>query len=81
MPRGSAQTAGDLGFAVQFNVETPWYFAQLRLFKATAAYTSACTDALAPQSSGVPRVATGNPPEDYGQIQGGCSFSWMIAVD
>ena len=34
MSRGStprhAQTAGDLGFAVQFNAETPWYFAQLR---------------------------------------------------
>ena len=34
MSRGStpshAQTAGDLGFAVQFNVETPWHFAQLR---------------------------------------------------
>ena len=25
--------------------------------------------------------ATGNPPENYGQIQGGCSFPWMIAVD
>ena len=25
-----AQTAGDLGFAVQFNAETLWYFAQLR---------------------------------------------------
>ena len=25
-----AQTAGDLGFAVQFNAETPWHFAQLR---------------------------------------------------
>ena len=24
------QTAGDLGFAVQFNAETPWHFAQLR---------------------------------------------------
>ena len=24
---------------------------------------------------------TGNPPEDYGQIRGGCSFPWMIAVD
>ena len=21
------------------------------------------------------------PPEDYGQIRGGCSFSWMITVD
>ena len=33
MSRGStlrhAQTAGDLGFAVQFNAETPWHFAQL----------------------------------------------------
>ena len=25
-----AQTAGDLGLAVQFNAETPWHFAQLR---------------------------------------------------
>ena len=25
-----AQTAGDLGFAVQFNAETPWHFAELR---------------------------------------------------
>ena len=24
-----AQTAGDLGFAVQFNAETPWHFAQV----------------------------------------------------
>ena len=34
MSRGStprhSQTAGDLGFAVQFNAETPWHFAQLR---------------------------------------------------
>ena len=34
MSRGStprhAQTAGDLGFAVQFNDETPWHFWQLR---------------------------------------------------
>ena len=34
MSRGStlrhAQTAGDLGFALQFNAETPWHFAQLR---------------------------------------------------
>ena len=34
MFRGStprnAQTTGDLGFAVQFNGETPWHFAQLR---------------------------------------------------
>ena len=29
----------------------------------------------------VPGYATGNQPEDYGQIQGGCSFPWMIAVD
>ena len=32
MSRGStrhAQTAGDLGFAVQFNAETPWHFAAL----------------------------------------------------
>ena len=28
-----------------------------------------------------PGYATGNPPEDYGQIRGGCSFPWMIAVD
>ena len=35
MSRGStprhAQMAGDMGFAVQFNAETPWYFAQVRL--------------------------------------------------
>ena len=35
MSRGStpwhAQTAGDLGFAVQFNAETLWHFAQLPL--------------------------------------------------
>ena len=34
MSRGSipkhAQTAGDLGFPLQFNAETPWHFAQLR---------------------------------------------------
>ena len=34
MSRGStpryAGTAEDLGFAVQFNAETPWHFAQLR---------------------------------------------------
>ena len=34
MSRGStprhAQTAGDLGLAVQFNAETPWHSAQLR---------------------------------------------------
>ena len=29
----------------------------------------------------VPGYATGNPPEDYGQIREGCSFPWMIAVD
>ena len=28
-----------------------------------------------------PGYATGNPPEDNGQIRGGCSFPWMIAVD
>ena len=28
-----------------------------------------------------PGDATGNPPEVYGQIRGGCSFPWMIAVD
>ena len=34
MSRGStprhAQMAGDLGFTVQFNAETPWHFMQLR---------------------------------------------------
>ena len=34
MPRGynprHAQTAGDLGLAVQFNAETLWHFTQLR---------------------------------------------------
>ena len=24
-----AQTAGDLGFAMEFNAETPWHFAQV----------------------------------------------------
>ena len=28
-----------------------------------------------------PGYVTGNPPKDYGQIRGGCSFPWMIAVD
>ena len=28
-----------------------------------------------------PGYTTGNPPEDYGQIRGGCSCPWMIAVD
>ena len=28
-----------------------------------------------------PGYATGNPPEDYGQIRGDCSCPWMIAVD
>ena len=28
-----------------------------------------------------PGYATGNPPEDYDQIRGGCSRPWMIAVD
>ena len=28
-----------------------------------------------------PGYATAMPPEDYGQIRGGCSFPWMIAVD
>ena len=36
MSRGStprhAQKAGDLGFAVQFNAETQWHFAQLAIF-------------------------------------------------
>ena len=44
-------------------------------------YTSASIDAraaLEPQLSG---GTTGNPPEDYGQIRGGCSFPWVIAVD
>ena len=35
MSRGStirhALTAGDLGFAVQFNAETPWHYAQLAI--------------------------------------------------
>ena len=58
------------------------------LFKATTAYTSACTDAgaaLAPALARCwgdePGYATGNPPEDYGQILGGYSFPWMLAVD
>ena len=28
-----------------------------------------------------PGYDTGNPPEDYSQIRGGCSCPWMIAVD
>ena len=28
-----------------------------------------------------PEYATGNPPEGYGQIRGGSSCPWMIAVD
>ena len=28
-----------------------------------------------------PGYATAIPPKDYGQIRGGCSFPWMIAVD
>ena len=28
-----------------------------------------------------PEYVTANPPEDYGQIRGGCSCPWMIAVD
>ena len=47
-----------------------------RLFKATTAYTSACTDAGAALA-----MLLSNPPEDYGQIRGGCSCPWMIAVD
>ena len=39
MSRGStpraAQTAGDMGFAVQFNGETPWHFEQLRYPRVT----------------------------------------------
>ena len=63
-----------------------------RLFKATTAYTSACTDARAALAlmrelnwhrswAEEPGYATGNPPEDYGQIRGGFSFPWMTAVD
>ena len=28
-----------------------------------------------------PGYTTGDPLEDYGQIRGGCSCPWMIAVD
>ena len=28
-----------------------------------------------------PGLSTGNPSEDYGQIRGGCSCRWMVAVD
>ena len=28
-----------------------------------------------------PGYTTGNPPQDYGQLRGGCSCPWMIAVD
>ena len=37
--------------------------------------------ALAPLLRGGTRVPTGNPPEDYGQIRGGCSCPWIIVVD
>ena len=33
-----AQTAGDLGFAVQFNAKTLWHFAQLRYPRDTPAH-------------------------------------------
>ena len=54
-----AQMVRDFGFAVQFNAETPWPFAQLRypLVKhaiagyLSLAYTSASTDARAAISS------------------------------
>ena len=28
-----------------------------------------------------PGYAADNPPEDYGQTSGGCSFPWIIAID
>ena len=44
MSRGStprhAQTAGDLGFAVQFNSENPWHFAQLRYTGSDSPYSN-----------------------------------------
>ena len=52
-------------------------------FEATTAYTSASTDAraaLAPQLSGETRVPTGNPPEDYGQIRGGCNYVGLLVT-
>ena len=54
-----------------------------RLFKATTAYhrSTDARAALAPQLAKEPGYATGNPPEYNGEIRGGCSFSWMIAVD
>ena len=55
-----------------------------RLFKATTAYTSACTDAraaLAPQLSGGPRVPHLQYARRLWPDRGGCSFPRMIAVD
>ena len=40
------------------------------------AYTTACTDARAALT---PLLSRGTGV-DYGQIRGGCSFPWMIAV-
>ena len=55
-----------------------------RIFKATTAYTSGCTDTravLAPQLSGGPRVHHWQSARSLWQDRGGCSFPWMIAVD
>ena len=118
MSRGStprhAQTAGDLGFAVQFNagishssailgsdnpqrnnrkcnsIHSPC--ARPNVIKhAIADYLRLPRPTPAPALMRVlhwlrcgaeePGYTTGNPPEDYGQIRGGGSCSWMIAVD
>ena len=61
-----AQTARDLGLAVQFNAETPWHFVQLLLSSGW----------IVPRVTigRIPRRNTGNQPEDCGQIREGCSF-------
>ena len=94
-----AQAAGDLSFAVQFNAETLWHFAQLgsdspqsnnrkdhslwitpfiprerpNVKHAIAGYLRL------PQPTSVPGLM--RVLQDYGQIGGGCSCPWMIAVD
>ena len=55
-----------------------------RLFKATTAYISIALMRVLHWLrcwAEEPGYATGNPPGNYGQIRGGCSGPWMIAVD
>ena len=103
MSRGStprhAQTAWDLGFAVQLNAErvTPFIprerpnIMHANIMHAIADYLRPPRPTPAPALKQVlhllrcweeePGYAAGNPPEDYGQIWGGSSCHWMIAVD